>query len=185
MSARLDRESSPGRTLLALLRSRSQHGPSTKVYTWLADGDRESSSLSYSDLDLRARAIAAHLQSLKLRRKRAVLLYGPGLEFAEALFACFYAGFVAVPAYVPGSARDYPRIERLLQDADCDITLSSAATLDAVSQVVAHCVPGSLCLATDTVNSDLSATGLILGLRQVIWRTCSTHQVQLQHLRGS
>ncbi|HEX7286795.1 MAG TPA: amino acid adenylation domain-containing protein, partial [Candidatus Angelobacter sp.] len=155
MSARLDRQSFPGRTLLALLQERSQQGPSTNAYTWLADGDRESSSLSYSDLDLRARAIAAHLQSLKLRRKRAVLLYGPGLEFAEALFACFYAGLVAVPAYVPGSARDYPRIERILQDADCGITLTSAATLDAVSQVVSQCAPESLCLATDTVNRDL------------------------------
>jgi acyl-CoA synthetase (AMP-forming)/AMP-acid ligase II len=89
MSALLDRAVFPGETLLTLLQSRTQRAPSTRILTWLADGDRESSSFSYSELDQRARAIAAHLQSLRLNRKRAVLLYRPGLEFVEALFAAF------------------------------------------------------------------------------------------------
>ena len=165
MLALLDRAVFPGETLLTLLQSQTQRTPSTRILTWLADGDRESSSFSYSQLDQRARAIAAHLQSLRLKRKRAVLLYRPGLEFVEALFGCFYAGFVAVPAYVPGSVREYPRIEGILQDSDCGITMTTSDSLNVVSQVIAQSAPGSLCLATDTIGNELSSNWVDPGTR--------------------
>ncbi|MBZ5521674.1 MAG: amino acid adenylation domain-containing protein, partial [Acidobacteriia bacterium] len=156
MSTRRKTESFPGRTLVALLRGRIQQEPSKKVYTWLADGDRESAYLTYSDLDRRARAISSQLQSLKLRKKTALLLYGPGLEFIEALFGCLYAGIIAVPAYVPGSARENPRIDGMLDDAGCGVALTTADSLEAVSQLVARTgtAPKTVCLATDLIGDE-------------------------------
>ena len=155
MSARPDRAPLLGSTLSALLQGRTQQEPFHKVYTWLEDGDRVSASFSHSELDQRARAIAAHLESLKLRRKRAVLLYSPGLHFIEALFGCFYAGIIAVPAYVPGSSRESPRIEGILQDSDAGITLTSSYNLESVSQLVERGGPDCSCFATDTIPTEL------------------------------
>src|SRR5258708_36389243 len=114
------------KSLVALLRERAEQSPETNIFRWLADGERESSALTFGDLDRRARAIAFHLRSLKLKQSRAALLYGPGLEVIEALFGCFYAGIVAVPAYVPRTEREHPRVEGILRDADCGVVVTSS-----------------------------------------------------------
>jgi len=147
MNMKMERDNS----IDALLRSRALHEPATKVYTWLTDGRREGRSLTYSDLDLRARAIAVALQRLNVRPRRAALLYPSGLEFIEALFACFYAGIPAVPAFAPGASRDHPRISGILHDADCGIALTVSGSLNEVTEVVAGVSPSALCMATDTL----------------------------------
>ena len=48
-------------TLVELLRYRSQHQSNRTAYTFLTDGDA-SVSVTYQELDLQARAIAANLQ---------------------------------------------------------------------------------------------------------------------------
>ena len=45
--------------LIDLLRFRSLHEPTLAAYRFLADEDSETSSITYSELDLRARAVAA------------------------------------------------------------------------------------------------------------------------------
>ena len=54
-----------------------------------------------AQLNQRAQAIAAYLQSFCEPGDRALLLYPSGLEFIAAFFACLYAGVVAVPVYPP------------------------------------------------------------------------------------
>src|SRR5258708_6715222 len=120
-------------TLANLLEERAQQHPDVKVYKWLADGECESAALSYAELDRRAQVIAAELRSLKLKPAVALLLYRPGLEFIEALFGCFYADVIAVPAYVPGSNRDRPRIQAMFHDAGCGAVLTTSDSLDGVS----------------------------------------------------
>src|SRR6185312_14660432 len=136
------------KSFTTLLLDRAQQWPSTRVYTWLVDGESEGASLSYADLDRRARSIAGALQSLKCKRKRALLLYGPGLAFIEALFGCFYAGVTAVPAYAPRSNCDHSRIEAILQDSDCDIALTTGDLFPGVRQMLDHAYPDIVCLAT-------------------------------------
>src|SRR5215471_4647647 len=92
-------------TLVQMLQTRAREEPSAKLYTWLINGESEGRSLSCGELDTRASSIAAKLQSLNSKQGSALLLYPPGLEFIEALFGCFYAGIIAVPAYVPVSNR--------------------------------------------------------------------------------
>jgi acyl-CoA synthetase (AMP-forming)/AMP-acid ligase II len=75
-------------TLVELLRFRAQNQPEQKAYTFLVDGETQELSLTYSQLDLQARAIAAHLQSETAAGERVLLLYPPGLEFIAAFFGC-------------------------------------------------------------------------------------------------
>lgn len=87
-------------TLVDLLRTRVLHNPEQTAYTFLQDGETESDSLTYQELDQQARAIAASLQYLDASGERALLLYPPGLEFIAAFFGCLYAGVVAAASYV-------------------------------------------------------------------------------------
>jgi len=60
-------------------------------------GDR----YSFSDLDRRARAIAAALQREAAYGDRVLLLLKPSLDFLAAFMGCQYAGMVAVPVHPP------------------------------------------------------------------------------------
>ena len=49
-----------------------------------------------------------------------MLLFAPGLDFNVAVFACMYAGAIAVPAYPPDPLRlqrTLPRLEAMVRDA--------------------------------------------------------------------
>ena len=61
-------------TLVDLLRDRAQQQPERTVYTFLADGETESGSLTYQGLDKQARAIAAQLQTLVSPGDRALVI---------------------------------------------------------------------------------------------------------------
>src|SRR5256885_2326981 len=74
-----------------LLRWRSAQQPHRVGYTFLADGPLGEQPFTYRDLDRRARAIGAWLQSQSSKGERVLLLYSPGLEYISALFGCFYA----------------------------------------------------------------------------------------------
>jgi len=49
-------------------------------------------------LQYRAQAIATSLQRTGKKGDSVLLLFQPSLEYIASLYACFYSGFVAVPA---------------------------------------------------------------------------------------
>jgi amino acid adenylation domain-containing protein len=101
--------------------------------TFLADGEREERSLSYGELDRRARAIGGYLREHGLRGERVLLLFPPGLDYAAAFLGCLYAGVVAVPVYPPTGSRGGPRLQAILADCEPRGVLTVAAlraTLD-------------------------------------------------------
>ncbi len=65
-------------TLVDLLQQRAQEHPVRRAYTLLVDGEIEETSITYRELDARARTIAAHLHSMILPGERALLLYSSG-----------------------------------------------------------------------------------------------------------
>src|SRR5258708_22121493 len=88
-------------TLIEVLRYRALHQPEQRAFTFLENGEGESSHLTYGELDQRARSIGALLQGLKAAGERVLLLYPPGLDYVAAFFGCLYAGAIAVPVYPP------------------------------------------------------------------------------------
>src|ERR1051326_5613448 len=141
-------------TLGTLLMERAQQHPCMEVYRWLVNGSQAGPSLTFAELDRKARVIAAKLQSCTVPGTRAILLYRPGLEFIEALFGCFYADVIAVPAYVPASHRDYPRIEILLRDAGCSVALTTADSLETVAALTRDACANVTCVATDAIKEN-------------------------------
>jgi len=101
-------------TTVDWLRVRAREHPERRAFAFLRDGEDEGAALTYAELDLRARAVAAHLQSSGAEPgERALLLYPPSLEFIAAFFGALYAGVVAVPAYPPRLGRRRGSDERL------------------------------------------------------------------------
>ncbi len=116
-------------TLVELLRTQTAERPRQQVFRFLADGENESSSLTFSELDCRARAIGAHLQQHGLRGGRALLLFPSGLDFIAAFFGCLYAAVVAVPAYPPGSNRGLSRLIPIVNDAKPVVILTNSSLI--------------------------------------------------------
>jgi natural product biosynthesis luciferase-like monooxygenase protein/FkbM family methyltransferase len=112
-------------TLVELLRARAGSPLDKNAYTFLIDGETEEISLSYGELDQRARAIGARLQSLNAKDQPVLLLYPPGLEYIAAFFGCLYAGAVAVPVYPPTSQRSLPRLWSIIKDARPRVALTT------------------------------------------------------------
>ncbi|MEH2323168.1 MAG: AMP-binding protein [Nostoc sp.] len=122
--------------LIELLSYRAKNQPQQRAYIFLKDGETEENSLTYGELDLQARAIATHLQSLVSPgdvydglRLRALLLYPPGLEFISAFFGCLYAGLVAVPAYPPRANMNLLRLQAIAKGAQAKVVLTTKSLL--------------------------------------------------------
>ena len=117
-------------TLPELLRWRATHQPHRLGYAFLGDGAGVEQTLTYADLDRRARSTAAQLRRAGVGRgDRALLLYPPGAEFLAALFGCLYAGAVAVPTFPPDPARldrTLPRLLSTVADAGPAVALTTA-----------------------------------------------------------
>ena len=116
-------------TLVELLRHRAQHDPDKIAFTFLRDGEVESEVLTYLELDRRARAIAAKLQSIGAEGQRALLLYSPNLTFITAFLGCLYAKVLAVPAYPPRPNATMTRLRAMMTDAGATVALTTQQLL--------------------------------------------------------
>src|SRR5215210_435579 len=123
-------------TLGAILRARANLTPDRPAYLFLADGEIESASLTWGELDRRARFQASALLRDTAPGDRALLLYPPGLDFIVAFFACLYARVVAVPAYPPRPRRDQPRLRAIVQDAGPKVVLTTHALLADAAEIL-------------------------------------------------
>ena len=146
-------------TVVELLGYRALHQPDQVAFIFLEDGETETGSLTYQQLDQQARVIAAQLQSLGMKGERALLLYPPGLEFIAAFYGCLYAGVVAVPAYPPRPNQSLYRLQAIVADAQAALVLTTTTVLSHVERQFAQFEHlQALCwLATEQINSDLAA----------------------------
>lgn len=152
----LQKEPMKVNNLIELVRHRALQQPNRRAYTFLADGETQRSNWTYGELDQKARAIAAYLQSVNAAGERALLLYPPGLEFIAAFFGCLYAGVVAVPAYPPKRNQKMSRLEAIATDAKAKLTLTTASLLNDIEARFAgeSGLTGLQAIATDTIASD-------------------------------
>ena len=112
-------------SLVQMLRDQASLLPDHKALIFLRDGEQQEISLTYAELDRRARAVAAWLQQENLDGGQALLLYPPGLDFLTTFFGCLYAGVVAVPVYPPRLNRPSPRIQAVVADSQVSVALTT------------------------------------------------------------
>ncbi|MGC4098063.1 MAG: AMP-binding protein [Nitrospira sp.] len=122
-------------TLVDLARRRAVDAANQSAYLFLTDGETETTDITYGELDRRARAIAAWLQSSGAPGERAILLYPPGLDYIAAFFGCLYADVIAVPAYPPQRKRTLGRLRAVLEDSGAAFALTTTKIHTAVERL--------------------------------------------------
>ncbi|MEM8780878.1 MAG: fatty acyl-AMP ligase, partial [Cyanobacteria bacterium P01_G01_bin.49] len=118
--------SNVGNSLVSLLRERTSYQTSHTVYTFLDKGEAEKCSLTYGQLDKKARELGSILYNLGLQGKRALLMYSPGLDFIVAFFGCLYAGVIAVPVYPPKRNQSLDRLQTIIKDCQATEVLTTS-----------------------------------------------------------
>ncbi|MCC0177306.1 alpha/beta fold hydrolase [Waterburya agarophytonicola K14] len=120
-------------TLIDRLQEQESRQPHKRAFTFLADGENEIDSLTYQQLNHKAKAIASVLQSHNAQGQRALLLYQPGLDFITAFLGCLYAGVVAVPVYPPRANRSLDRLSAIVADAEASFALTTQSIANQVA----------------------------------------------------
>ncbi|MBP2658534.1 MAG: Long-chain-fatty-acid--CoA ligase [Firmicutes bacterium] len=146
-------------SLIELLQYRTLGNPEKRIYTFLTNGETEESYLTYRELDLRARAVGAFLQSINLKGERALLLYPAGLDYIVAFMGCLYAGVIAVPAYPPRLNRNLLRLQNIVQDSKAQAVLSTSSIISKFEPVIAQTQGLSEVqwLTTDKINTAIAS----------------------------
>ena len=128
-------------TIVDLLIDRALNLPQQTAYTFLADGEHESGSSSYRDLDLQARAIAVELLAQVKPGDRALLVYPytAGLEFIAGFLGCLYAGVIAVTDYPRQHIKSLSQYQARIVDCQAAIILTTQNFADRVKeQLISH-----------------------------------------------
>ncbi|EDX87497.1 AMP-binding enzyme, putative [Synechococcus sp. PCC 7335] len=123
-------------SLVEILRYRAEQQPNQIAYIGLENGESEYGRLTYYQLDIQARAIAAHLQSLGASGARVLLTFplSDGLAFTSAFFGCLYAGAVAVTAWPPLNESLLLELQYKAVDAQIQFALTTQPLMERLSE---------------------------------------------------
>src|SRR5215468_7569985 len=112
-------------SLVDLLRYRATKQPNDRAYVFLSDQGQEESVLTFAELDQRASDVAARLAHSQIG-DRALLLFGPGLDFIIAYFGCLLAGVIAVPLMLPRRNSSLDSSASILADCSPRFAMTNA-----------------------------------------------------------
>lgn len=140
-------------TLVKLLQYRSQYQSNRTAYTFLTDGEDQSVSVTYQQLDLQAQAIAANLQSRQVNIALLVYPYDRGLEFIAAFFGCLYAKVIAVPCHPPRNRHASQDLAARLASSQAKVVLTTKNLLPKLKNQLGTLTEPLEWLTTDEIYS--------------------------------
>jgi acyl-CoA synthetase (AMP-forming)/AMP-acid ligase II/acyl carrier protein len=148
-------------TIAGLLLAQADDRGARTVYRYLDDGESETRSITYAELELEARAVAARLQQCAQPGHRALILAEDAIDFIRAFMGCQLARVIAVPVSPPFPSQRGRRVETLRAIArSCGARLvltSWPAEFQARVESVAPELGDLRWIAVDGVPSDAAA----------------------------
>lgn len=103
----------------------AQRQPRSKAYTELDAQGGEVDSITYGELDRRARLLGRKLAVALPAGSHVALAYPAGVEFTVAFFACMHAGLTAAAVPLPRDKRPNARLAQMIRAADMELVLTS------------------------------------------------------------
>ena len=125
--------------LVELLQQRAGTTPQKIAYRFLQDGTTETGNITYAQLNLQARAIAAKLQSLTQPKARVVLVYtyDAAIEFVAAFMGCLYADTIAVTTTPPRHSKDLSKLAQRIGDSGAEVILTTSEIIEGFKSKIA------------------------------------------------
>lgn len=120
------------RTIIDAFLENVENNGQRHLFSFLADGDTVSQSVTYSELADKSARLAGWLKSRSLTGQRVLLVFGPGIEFVEAYLGCLMSGAVAVPiapALRTTTDRHAVKTDAVVADCAPALVLGTALTL--------------------------------------------------------
>ena len=116
------------RSFTDILTFRAGESADKVAFSFLADGETVTETITFAELERRARALARQLVTIGQPRDRVLLIYQPGIDYIVAVTGCFYAGMIAVPAYPPHLNRPDSRLAAMVANCTPALTLTDERT---------------------------------------------------------
>lgn len=114
-------------SLVDLLLARAEQYGDRTACVFLPDGEVEQARLSFRELESRAKAVAAWLQSKQLEGERILLVYPSSIDYIVAFWGCLCAGATAIPIAPPQSPQDLRGIHDTAADAQAALILTASS----------------------------------------------------------
>ncbi|MBU9765160.1 AMP-binding protein [Mycobacterium sp. TNTM28] len=133
----------PGTTLISLIDRNIAHVGDQVAYRFLDHSQVEEHivELTWTQLGIRLRAVAALLQQVCAPGDRVAILAPQGLDYVIGFFAAIKAGNIAVPLFAPELQGHAERLETALSDSRPNTVLTTSAA-DAAVQAFLAKLPG-------------------------------------------
>ena len=134
----------PGTTLVSLIDRNVANVGNTVAYRFLDFSRSEGAvaEITWAQLDVRMRAIAARIQQSVPRGERVAILIPQGLDYVAAFFGILKAGRIAVPLFAPELPGHAERLDVALTDSMPAVLLTTHSAAGAVTGFLAK-LPGS------------------------------------------
>ncbi len=100
------------------------------------DRDGAFDELSWQNLEVAVRAIAARLRQVTAPNDRVAILAPQGLHYVAGFFAAIHAGTIAVPLFVPALSGHAERLRAVLADARPRVVLTTTDAAAAVREML-------------------------------------------------
>ena len=160
--------------------------PDTDAHSFL-EFDRRAARrdvVSYLELDVWSRAIAAHLGDYGRRGDRAAILAPPGLSYIAAFLGVLRSPLVGVPLFAPGLPGHVDRLEQSIADCQPSVLLTVADERLAVGELV-RALDGVAEAPIVAVDQLRGASGSADAARYVRPTLCPSDLAYLQYTSGS
>ena len=173
-----------------ILEGQAARRPDDLAFVFLDRRGRTVDQRTYAALDEGARRVAASLGERDLAGSPVLLNFPPGLDFVDAIFGCFYAGCIAVPAPYAIAKRSGERVESICRDCEPVAMLthsrfdSEARARGELSPAVERIAPihvDALPPAPPSVSLRVSSAASIALLQYTSGSTSSPKGVMLSH----
>ncbi|SMD22878.1 fatty acyl-AMP ligase [Kibdelosporangium aridum] len=119
-----------------LARRTGDNGPAYTFVDYLDDANGVKRTITWSELDSRARAIAARLAEVSAPGERVALLCPQNLDYVAGFFGALYAGMIAVPLHAPEAGSHPDRLVGALADCDPEVWLTSGPAVQGVRDLL-------------------------------------------------
>ena len=94
------------------------------------NGEEKTQALSYLELAINSRKIAAQLQKNQFQPgDRAILIFQPGLDLISAFFGAIYAGLIPILVYPPQNPKLVQKLQNIIINSSPRVLLSTEVIL--------------------------------------------------------